>query len=187
MIISVSMDQALNIISGKERVELKCKVSGDDITVAYWIGLNGSLPNKSNHSSFNGNEVHMTITNIHPHDSDDFQCVVHSPWGVAQSKNVSVKIVAAPPRLTHQPTNKTANALESVTFNCKAEGFLVKYEWRYLNDNGSHVVVGHNSTLTLNGVTPPQQGQYRCVPITEGNRRAFSRIVTLTVNGKWLI
>lgn len=183
-IISVSGNQTLNINSNTEKVLLTCKVAGDNIT-AYWERLNGPLPSKRNHTYFDAksNEISLTILRAHPHDSGDFQCIVHSPWGVTERRIVSVLIVAAPPVFTSQPIDEAAVALENVMFTSKAEGFHVTYEWRYYNDDGSYVVKGNNSNLTLLGVTPSDEGHYCCVATTGKGHQAFSSNVTLTVNG----
>ena len=180
---SVSGDQALNITSNNESIFLTCNVTGDNIT-AYWEKLHGSLPDKRHHTFFNGSEVILTITRAHPHDTGDYMCTVCSPWGVPQSRIISVLIVAAPPIFIHQPTNKSVIALENVTFIGEAKGFHVRYEWRFFySDSDSYVVKGNSSTLSLIEVTPSDKGHYCCVAITGEDNQVLSHNVTLTVNG----
>ena len=158
-------------------------MTGDNIT-AYWEKLSGSLPEKRNHTFFNGNEVTLTITRAHPHDTGGYMCTVCSPWGVAQSRIVSVLIVAAPPIFIHQPTDEAVVALENVTFISEAEGFHVQYEWQFFySDSDSCVVKGNSSTLSLIEVTPSDNGHYCCVAITGEDNQVLSHTVTLTVNG----
>ena len=163
-----------------------CEVTGDDIYTSYWIKTDGSiLPDHRNHTIFNTNKLSFTILRAHPHDSGDYQCVVHSPWGDAESNIVEVLIVAAPPVFIIQPTDITAVALENVTLNCNATGFHVRYEWRNYNDSsGSNYSVKSNtSTLTLYRVTPSDEGYYYCVATTGKDNEVFSKNATLTVNG----
>ena len=183
---SVSKNQTLSITNGSEQVVLMCKVNGDNITVAHWARLNGSLSNEAN-QSFNAKEVILNIK-AHPHNSGDFQCIAQSQWGITHSRIVSVLIIPAPPVFILQPDDKvTVAALENVTFICEAKGFNVKYEWRYYNGSVHYTVSNYdsNSTLTLNRVTPSNAGHYYCVAKTGHGRdqHVFSHHVTLTVNG----
>ena len=180
----MSGNQTLNIASNTEKVVLMCEVTGDNVT-AYWRRLDGLiLPDRRNQTVFDTNNLSFTILRAHPHDSGDYQCVAYSPWGHAKSDTVVVSIVAAAPRFIQQPTNKTAMALETVTFTSDAIGFHVRYEWRHYNDNGrNYSVKSNSSTLTLYGVTPLDEGHYCCVAMTGRHNLIFSRNVTLTVNG----
>ena len=163
-----------------------CEVTGDNI-MAYWRRINGSiLPDLRNHTHFSTNKLSFTILRAHPHDSGDYQCVVHSPWGDAESNIVKVSIVPAPPVFIIQPTDITAVALETITFTSEAEGFHVRYEWRHYSDNinsSSYSVKSNSSTLTLHSVTPLDEGHYCCVAMTRKDNHVFSNNATLTING----
>ena len=163
-----------------------CEVTGDNI-MAYWRRMDGSiLPDHRNHTNFNTNKLSFTILRAHPHDSGDYQCVVHSPWGDAESNIVEVLIVAAPPVFIIQPTDIAAVALETITFNSEAEGFHVRYEWRHYSDNinnSIYSVKSNSSTLTLHSVTPLDEGHYCCVAMTGKDNHVFSNNAILTVNG----
>ena len=175
--------QTLNITNGREKVVLMCKVNGDNTTVAYWERLNGPLPKETNYT-FDAKEAVITIK-AHPHNSGDFRCIAQSQWGETHSRIVLVSIVAAPPVFIHQPNDKVVKALENVTLISKAEGFHVRYEWRYYNGSGNYSVISYNSTLTLDRVVPSNTGHYCCVAKTKGGKdhQVFSYNVTLTVNG----
>ena len=82
--------------------------------------------------------------------------------------------------ITRQPTNKTTTALQDVTFTCVAKGFKVTYQW---NHDNSQISGEKESTLTISGATPLDEGQYYCVAMTEGGY-ASSNNVTLTVDGE---
>ena len=157
-------------------------MTGDNIT-AYWEKLHGSLPDKRHHTFFDGSEVTLTITRAHPHDTGDYMCTVSSPWGVPQSRIVSVLIIAAPPKFIHQPADEAVVALENVTFTGEAKGFHVRYEWRFYNESYSYLVKGNSSTLSLIEVTPLDNGHYCCVAINGKDNQVPSRNATLTVNG----
>ena len=181
---SVSGNQTLNITSNTEKVVLTCEVTGDNV-MAYWRRLDGIiLPDHRNHTVFNTSELSFTILKAHPHDSGDYQCVVHSPWGDAKSDIVVVLIVAAPPVFIQQPTDIDAVALQNVTLICDARGFHVIYEWRHYNDSGSNYSIkSRSSTLTLYRVTPLDEGYYYCVAMIGNDNQIFSKNATLTVNG----
>jgi len=184
IIISVSDDQTLYITSDIEKVVLICELTADNITAVYWERLNGSLPKHRNYSFFDANKAYLNITKAGPHISGDFQCVVHSLWGVTRSRTVSVLVKAAPPTIIRQPMNKTVNALENITFTCEAKGFHVRYEWRRYDDIDNFTIINNDSTLTLSEVTPSDEGEYDCVAMTGKNHhRAYSDRFTLTVNG----
>ena len=176
----------MNITSKNEKVTLICIIIGDDIIAAYWMRVNGALPYRNNHSSFDGNQINLTVTKVHPYYSGNFFCVIHSLWGMTVSTAVSVVIVAAPPTITYQPTNKIATALSNVTLTCEADGFDVTYEWRHYINNTVFVIKSTSSTLTLLEVTPSDEGEYGCVAITGHGRhknRVFTDNVTMTVDG----
>ena len=71
-------------------------------------------------------------------------------------------------------------ALQNVMFTCEAEGLNVKYEWRR---NSGSVTNRKQSSLVITRATPPDEGQYYCIAMTEGGK-VFSNNVTLSVNGK---
>ena len=93
-ITSVPSDQQLSIISGNEEVMLICKVTGDNITGAYWEKTNGSQ--HSNMSSLSDDKITLTITisRARPTHSGAYRCVLYSQWGVAQSRDVQVNIIS---------------------------------------------------------------------------------------------
>ena len=180
-------NQTFYITNGSQKVVLMCVVNGDNISEAYWVRLNGPLPNKTSHI-FNEKGVILNTTIMaHPHNSGDFQCIAWSQWGVTHSRNVLVWIVAAPPAfiLQPEPIDKVVIPLENVTLTCEAEGFHVKYEWRYYNGSDDYSIISYNSTLTLYRVIPSNSGHYCCVAKTKGEKdhHVFSDNVTLTVNG----
>ena len=181
---NVSGNQTLNITSNTEKVVLMCAVTGDNVT-AYWRRLDDIiLPDHRNYTVFNTSELSFTILRAHPHDSGDYQCVVHSPWGDAKSDTVVVLIVAAPPVFIQQPTDIDAVALQNVSLMCDARGFHVRYEWRHYNGSGRNYSINSNSsTLTLYRVTPLDEGCYYCVAMTGKDNKIFSTNATLTVNG----
>ena len=163
-----------------------CEVTGDDIYTTYWIRTDDFiLPVPRNHTVFNVSTLSFTIRRAHPHDSGSYRCVVHSPWGNAESNIVEVLIVAAPPVFIHHPNNTAAVALENVTLNCEARGFHVRYEWRHYNDSSgsNYSIKSNSSTLTLYRVTPSDEGYYYCVATTGKDNKIFSKNATLTVNG----
>ncbi|XP_065918159.1 basement membrane-specific heparan sulfate proteoglycan core protein-like isoform X2 [Dysidea avara] len=162
-IVNNMVDKELSIVSGSEELLLTCEFSGDDISGVYWERLNDRpLASKNNISQFNNDKTKLvlTITEARSHHSGLYRCVVYSPWGVAQSRDVHVTITVAPPTITEQPSSKTIVALNDVTFTCKARGFKVKYEWRRSND--SHVI-GRQSSLTILSATPLDGNGYYCV------------------------
>ena len=73
--------------------------------------------------------------------------------------------------------------LQNATFICEADGFEVKYEWKYHDDDK---IIGNQSSLTISRATSLDEDQYYCVAMTEGGY-AFSNNVTLTVNGMRLL
>ena len=191
IITSVSRRRIYTVTDDDETVELVCKIIGNNITLAYFERLNGTLPNVTNLIiNADSNEVILNMSfKAHPHNSGDFQCIVYGQWGVTSSTIASVSIVAAPPTFTVHPTDKVATALENVTFKAEAKGFRVKFEWIFYNSSGTYpigteITNKNSSTLTLYRVTPSNAGHYFCVAKSHGkNHQVFSRNVTLTVNG----
>ena len=186
----MSRSQIYTVTDDDKTVELVCKITGDDITLAYWERLHGALPNVTNRNAQpNSNQVILKMSvKAHPRNSGDFQCIAYSQWGVTSSTIASVSIVAAPPTFIEHPTDVAAIALENVTFKAEAKGFRIKFEWMFYNSSGTYLISTQKtnksrSTLTLYRVTPSNAGHYYCVAKTHGKNQVLSRKVTLTVNG----
>ena len=100
VIVNVSSDQNLDIVSGHEKVHLKCRITGQNITATYWekkAADSNSPPTKLNVSKIshhNGLTIisHLTITKPQPTQSGVYCCVVNSQWGMVKSRNVQVNI-----------------------------------------------------------------------------------------------
>ena len=90
-------NKQLHIVSSNEQVTLTCKVTGDDISGAYWERVNkGPLPNQNNMSSLSNDKrtLRTTINRARPDHSGKYHCVAYSQWGVAQSNNIQVTITS---------------------------------------------------------------------------------------------
>ena len=87
----------LKITSGKDKLTLTCRVTGDDIAGGYWERVNHILLDSENNKSSlsNGNTtIQLNITKARPDHSGKYRCVAYSPWGMAQSRNVEVNITS---------------------------------------------------------------------------------------------
>ena len=86
-------DKELSIVSGGEELVLTCKFIGDDISAVYWERLNdGQLSSKINRTVVSNGNVVLTISEARPNYSGLYRCMVYSPWGITQSRDVHVTI-----------------------------------------------------------------------------------------------
>lgn len=85
------------------------------------------------------------------------------------------------PKITTQPTNKTATAGEKVTFKVVATGDDLTYQWQYKKPGGSWKdCSGTSATFTTTAYASYNGYQYRC-EISDGTTIVTSNAVTLTV------
>lgn len=95
------------------------------------------------------------------------------------------------PKISTQPSAKTAAINETVSFSVKATGGQLKYQWQVKTSSSASwknvsSVVSTKSTLSFTAKTTQNGYQYRCV-IKNLAGSVTSKAVTLTVEGKPVI
>jgi hypothetical protein len=118
-------------------------------------------------------------------DNGTYHVTVTGTGGTTNSSSnaiVSVILTPTPPSFTLpgalEPQSATAPEGSSVTFTAKAVGTgPITYEW-YFNSPSSPQ--GAGSSLTLNGVTPGQAGNYYVVATGDGSTQSSNAVLTVT-------
>jgi alpha-tubulin suppressor-like RCC1 family protein len=122
-----------------------------------------------------------TFTSAATTDAGGYAVVVSNAYGTATSSTVTLTVTPAPsaPTITTQPASQNVISSFSSTFSVSASGTApFTYVWR---KDGSTVVGGNSSSLTLNNITSANAGNYT-VTITNSIGSVTSTAATLTVN-----
>ena len=122
-----------------------------------------------------------TFTSAATTDAGGYAVIVSNAYGTATSSTVTLTVTPAPsaPTITTQPTSQSVISSFSSSFSVSASGTApFTYVWR---KDGSTVVGGNSSSLTLNNTTSANAGSYT-VTITNSLGSATSTAATLTVN-----
>jgi hypothetical protein len=122
-----------------------------------------------------------TFTSAATTDAGGYAVIVSNAYGTATSSTVTLTVTPAPsaPTITTQPASQSVISSFSSTFSVTASGTApFTYVWR---KDGSTVVGGNSSSLTLNNTTSANAGNYT-VTITNSVGSVTSTAATLTVN-----
>jgi hypothetical protein len=132
---------------------------------------------------FNGTNISnetnssLTIVAAAPANEGSYTVVVTNSAGSVTSA-VALLTVLVPPAITSQPANRTITNGNNATFNVTATGTApLRYQWRF---NGANISNETNTSLTIVGATPANEGSYTVV-ITNTAGAVTSTIATLTV------
>ncbi len=125
-----------------------------------------------------GNSATLTINPVSVLSAGNYDCVVSGVCGSPQTSNVAILTVDTLPRITTQPQSQSICETKTVTFSVVAVGTELTYQWRKNNIN---IPNANASTLTLQNVTPNDEGQYDVVVSGRCSPSATSEKATLTV------
>ena len=140
------------------------------------VGTNLSYQWKRGVTNVGTNSPNLTISNVQLADAGTYTVVVTGTCGTVTSSNAVVNINATT-AVTTQPTTQTLCVGNNLTLTVAANGANLSYQWKRGVTN-----VGTNSpTLTINGVTTGDAGNYTC-EITGTCGNATSNIAVITVN-----
>jgi hypothetical protein len=121
-------------------------------------------------------------------DGDGFSLEIIDPlgdpndpanWKASNAVNGTPGTPNSPPLspvITAHPQSKTVIEGANTSLIVSAAGTNLSYQWKFGNTN----IGGNSDTLTLNSVTPANEGTYRCV-VSNPNGSATSDPATLTV------
>ncbi len=117
----------------------------------------------SNITNANAGTYTVVVDNIVSSDDGYGGTTTTGAKTTSNAANLTVASVAAP-AFTTQPQSQSVNAGANVTFTAAASG-TPTYQWLY---NGSNISGQTNATLTLNGVTTSQAGNYSVIATNSG-------------------
>jgi hypothetical protein len=125
-----------------------------------------------------GNSATLTINPVSVLSAGNYDCVVSGACGSPQTSNVAILTVDTLPRVTTQPQSQSICETKTVTFSVVAVGTDLTYQWR---KNNMNIPNANTSSLTLQNVTPNDEGQYDVVVTGRCSPSATSEKATLTV------
>jgi Leucine-rich repeat (LRR) protein len=119
----------------------------------------------------------LTIANAQSTNSGDYTVVVTNSLGSATSA-VATLVVLTVPSIAGQPASRTNLAGTTATFNVTANGSPpLSYQWLFF---GTALPNSTTSSLVLNGVQPPDAGDYSVI-VSNSAGSITSVVATLTV------
>ncbi len=125
-----------------------------------------------------GNSATLTINPVTSQSAGNYDCVVSGACGAPQTSNVAVLTVDAIPSITTQPQSQSICETQTVSFSVVAQGTDITYQWR---KNGQNINNANTSTLTIQNVSPNDEGQYDVVISGKCQPAVTSEKATLTV------
>lgn len=125
-----------------------------------------------------GNSATLTINPVSLLSAGNYDCVVSGACGSPQTSNVAVLTVDTLPKITTQPESQSVCETKTVTFSVVSVGTDLTYQWRKNNVN---IPNANSSTLTLQNITPNDEGQYDVVVTGKCSPSVTSEKATLTV------
>ena len=157
------------------------KAAGDGLTYR-WQYYTGSGWKNSSLTGYDTATLSVAITA--PRNGQQYRCVVTDRNGNKAISDTASLIVK--PRITAQPTDKTAASGATVKFTVKADGAAITYRWQYRTSAAgswkNSGATGHDTaTLTITAAASRNGYQYRCVIEDENGSKVISSPATLTV------
>ncbi len=124
----------------------------------------------------------LTFTATRAKNGWKYFCVVSNSGGVVYSRDVTLKVIAAP-TITSQPKSTGGRAGTKLTFTVKAKGQNLKYQWYCLKPGATDwvkVSSGTGPNLTLTAKLAKNGWKYRCLVSNQGGQ-VYTKVVKLTV------
>ena len=85
----VLTDRVVNLTVNNYNLTMKCSPDNDNFNYK-WIKKNGTLPLRV----WGANTSQLTIVNIKPEDSGDYQCVISNSTGTISSNFSAVRVIS---------------------------------------------------------------------------------------------
>ncbi len=178
-------------VTANEGKEVSFSIDAEGMELTYQWQYKKAGSSTWNNSTSTGNQfVKLTLNATEARNGMQFRCIVKNDAGTAISSVVTLT-VNLKPRITTQPSNKTAAVGENVKFTVAASGTDLNYQWQYKKAGSS---TWYNSTSTGNKTktltveaTEARNGmQFRC-KVTNAAGTTTSNAATLTVQSKPVI
>ena len=118
-----------------------------------------------------------------------YRCIVTDKSGKSLTSVATTLTVNASLAITSQPESKSANVGDIVSFEVKATGNGLTYQWQYSTDKGATWKNSAAKTATYRlQVQKAYDGyMYRCVVTDKSGKSLTSAAATLTVNASLAI
>ena len=116
-------------------------------------------------------------------DAGSYHCNITNNCGTVTS-NTAILAVGTPVNITSNPTSITACLGNIANFSVTASGSNLNYQWQkggFPLVNGGTISGVNTSTLTINGIIPADDGNYRCL-VTNSCNAQISSSASLTVS-----
>ena len=136
----------VNLTMNNHNLTMKCLSNMSNFNYK-WTKRSNVLPSRAQ----GVNTSQLTIVNLKPKDSGDYQCVMSNSTGTISSNfstviitgndlisyiKLPIFIAVSLPTISEQPNNITINVHESVWFKCSASGFgVLKIVWKRIEHN----------------------------------------------------
>ena len=163
------------------------KTNRDTVATYQWQYSNNQGKTWSNSGTEGAQEATLTVPMYRHRDGQMYRCIVTDDQGNRlTSEAATMTLLDYAPKLVEQPASVTAKSGETATFQVKATGENLTYQWYFSNNGGqswgrSSSQGAQTDTLQIAAARYRSGQMYRCV-VTNEYGRVTSEAATLTVN-----
>ena len=166
-------------------VSFEIKAAGTDLAYQWQYSIDGGKTWKN--SATKTATYRLQVQKAY--DGYMYRCVVTDKSGKTVASNAASLTINASLAITSQPESKSANVGDIVSFEIKATGTDLAYQWQYSTDKGATWKNSAAKTATYRvQVQKAYDGyMYRCIVTDKSGKSLTSAAATLTVNASLAI
>ena len=179
-----SQPASATVESGKTQ-SFEVKASGSGLTYQWQVSTDGGKNWKN--TGVSGNKTSkITITAVSGISGYQYRCIVTDSSGKSVTSEVCTLTVSSVLAITSQPASATVESGKTQSFEVKASGSGLTYQWQVSTDGGKNwkntgVSGNKTSKITITAVSGISGYQYRCIVTDSSGKSVTSDVCTLTV------
>ena len=179
-----SQPASASVEAGKVQ-SFEVKATGTGLTYQWQVSTDGGKNWKN--TGVSGNKTSkITITAVSGISGYQYRCIVTDSSGKSVTSEVCILTVSSVLAITSQPESATVESGKTQSFEVKASGSGLTYQWQVSTDGGKNwkntgVSGNKTSKITITAVSGISGYQYRCIVTDSSGKSVTSDVCTLTV------